>query len=203
MEYIYSLVLFTIASSATPGPNNILVMTSGVNFGVKKSLPVFCGICVGFALMLLLVGIGFGQIFEVFPNLNTMIKIVGVGYLLYLAWIIAGSSNSFKSKEQQKPLTFLNGALFQWVNAKAWIVATGAVAAFTTSGDEHLVQVALVASTFLVLSFPSVGIWLIFGSWLKKYLNSKANQKVFNLSMASLLIISVLPVLGELIEKFT
>ena len=102
MEYIYSLVLFTIASSATPGPNNILVMTSGVNFGVKKSLPVFCGICVGFALMLLLVGIGFGQIFEVFPNLNTMIKIIGVGYLLYLAWIIAGSSNSFKSKEQQK-----------------------------------------------------------------------------------------------------
>lgn len=178
-------------------------MTSGVNFGVKKSLPVFCGICVGFALMLLLVGIGFGQIFEVFPNLNTMIKIVGVGYLLYLAWIIAGSSNSFKSKEQQKPLTFLNGALFQWVNAKAWIVATGAVAAFTTSGDEHLVQVALVASTFLVLSFPSVGIWLTFGSWLKKYLNTKANQKVFNLTMASLLIISVLPVLGELIEKFT
>ena len=81
--------------------------------------------------------------------------------------------------------------------------ATGAVAAFTTSGDEHLVQVALVASTFLVLSFPSVGIWLIFGSWLKKYLNTKANQKVFNLTMASLLIISVLPVLGELIEKFT
>lgn len=203
MDYIYSLALFTVASSATPGPNNILVMTSGVNFGVKRSLPVFCGICVGFALMLLLVGIGFGQVFELFPGLHTLIKVVGVGYLLYLAWVVAGSSSSFKSNEQQQPLTFLNGALFQWVNAKAWIVATGAVAAFTASGDEHFMQVVLVAGTFLVLSFPSVGIWLFFGSWLKKYLKSTTNQKIFNITMAGLLVISVLPVMGELVENFS
>lgn len=202
MEYIYSLALFTFASSATPGPNNILVMTSAVNFGVTRSLPVFCGICVGFALMLLLVGIGFGQVFELFPNLHTIIKVIGVLYLLYLAWAVVNSSSDIESKEQQKPLTFLNGALFQWVNAKAWIVATGAVAAFTASGNEHLFQVVLVASTFLVLSFPSVGIWLIFGSWLKKYLKSERNQKIFNLTMASLLVVSVLPVLVELVEEF-
>lgn len=202
MDYLYSLALFTVASSATPGPNNVLVMTSGVNFGVKKSLPVFFGICVGFALMLLLVGVGFGKVFELFPYLHTVIKVVGVVYLLYLAWLIARSNSNLSSKEQTKPLTFLNGALFQWVNAKAWIVATGAIAAFTASGSEHLMQVTLVASTFLILSFPSVGIWLLFGSWLKQRLQSEKNQRIFNVTMASLLVVSVLPVVVELVEQF-
>ena len=201
MEYIYSLALFTIASSATPGPNNILVMTSGVNFGVKRSLPVFCGICVGFSLMLFLVGLGFGQAFELFPQLHTVIKVVGVVYLLYLAWVIAASNSQLSNNTQAQPLTFLNGALFQWVNAKAWIVATGAIAAFTVSDGAYLIQVVTVAITFLVLSFPSVGIWLVFGSWLKKFLKSYTNQKVFNYTMAGLLVVSVLPVIGELVEQ--
>ena len=201
MEYIYSLALFTIASSATPGPNNILVMTSGVNFGVKRSLPVFCGICVGFSLMLLLVGFGFGQAFDLFPQLHTVIKVVGVVYLLYLAWVIAASNSQLSNNTQAQPLTFLNGALFQWVNAKAWSVATGAIAAFTVSDGANLIQVVTVAITFLVLSFPSVGIWLVFGSWLKKFLKSHTNQKVFNYAMAGLLVVSVLPVIGELVEQ--
>ena len=102
MEYLYSLALFTFASSATPGPNNVLVMTSGVNFGVKQSLPVFFGICFGFALMMLLVGIGFGQIFEAYPSLNIWIKVIGVGYLLYLAWKIAGSNSNLTSDAGEK-----------------------------------------------------------------------------------------------------
>ena len=202
MDYIFSLILFAVVSSATPGPNNILVMTSGLNFGIKKSLPVLCGICVGFSFMLLLVGFGFGQVFELFPRLHNIIKIAGVLYLLYLAWLISSSRDGFGAKEQSEPLTFLNGALFQWVNAKAWVVATGAIAAFTVSGSEFTTQTLILASTFLVISFPSVGIWLYFGSWLKRYLNNDTYRKWFNLSMSGLLVLSILPVIGELFEQF-
>ncbi|MGR5140131.1 LysE family translocator [Photobacterium sp. DNB23_23_1] len=203
MNYLYSLILFAVVSSATPGPNNILVMTSGLNFGIKKSLPVLCGICLGFAFMLLIVGFGFGQVFDLFPHLHTIIKISGVLYLLYLAWLISSSSDGLGTKEQPEPLSFFNGALFQWVNPKAWVVATGAIAAFTTSNSEFAAQALIIAGTFLIVSFPCVGIWLYFGTWLKRYLNHEHHRKWFNFLMSGLLVFSVLPVIGELIKPFT
>ncbi|MGR5063257.1 LysE family translocator [Photobacterium sp. DNB22_13_2] len=202
MDYLYSLILFAVVSSATPGPNNILVMTSGLNFGIKKSLPVLCGICIGFTFMLLVVGFGFGQVFELFPHLHITIKVSGVLYLLYLAWLISSSCGGLSAKKQSQPLTFLNGALFQWVNAKAWVVATGAIAAFTVTGSEFTIQTLILSSTFLVVSFPSVGIWLYFGSWLKRYLNNDGHRRRFNLLMSGLLVLSVLPVISELFEQF-
>lgn len=202
MDYFYSLVLFAIASSATPGPNNILVLTSGLNFGVKRSLPLLSGICVGFAFMLMLVGVGFGYVFELFPSLHLVIKVVGTAYLLYLSWLIATSSGGLKATENAKPMSFVKGALFQWVNAKAWVVATGAIAAFTTTDEAFATQTATLVLTFLVLSVPSVGIWLMFGSWLKKFLQTERNLKLFNYSMALLLAASVIPVVQEIAKAF-
>lgn len=201
MEYLLAVVLFAVSSSVTPGPNNIMVMTSGVNFGVKKSLPLLTGICVGFTIMLLMVGLGFSELFELFPSLHFIIKCVGVVYLLYLAYLIAGSSTSVESKHQTQPFTFMKGALFQWVNAKAWIVATGAIAAFTTTGASFLSQNLMIALTFFLVSFPCVGVWLLFGSVLKKLLNSERNKKCFNLVMSGLLVLSVLPVLEEIVDQ--
>ncbi|KOO13054.1 lysine transporter LysE [Vibrio xuii] len=201
MEYLFAVVLFAVSSSVTPGPNNIMVMTSGVNFGVKKSLPLLTGICVGFTIMLLMVGLGFSELFELFPSLHFIIKCIGVIYLLYLAYLIAGSSTSVESNHQTKPFTFMKGALFQWVNAKAWIVATGAIAAFTTTGSSFLSQNLMIALTFFLVSFPCVGVWLLFGSVLKKVLNSERNKKYFNLVMSGLLVLSVLPVLGEIVDQ--
>ena len=183
MDYLIAVVLFAISSSVTPGPNNITVMASGVNFGIRRSLPVFMGICVGFSVMLLLVGIGFGQIFEQMPSLHIFIKFFGTLYLIYLAYLIATANEISTSKAQAKPLTFLNGALFQWLNAKAWVVATGAIAAFTTVGLDFYTQNIIIALVFLVISFPCVGIWLFFGSTLKSKLKSKNSMKVFNYSM--------------------
>jgi threonine/homoserine/homoserine lactone efflux protein len=203
MDYLIAVVLFAISSSVTPGPNNITVMASGVNFGIRKSLPVFMGICVGFSVMLLLVGIGFGQIFEQIPVLHTFIKFFGTLYLLYLAFLIATADEITKSNTQAQPLTFLNGALFQWLNAKAWVVATGAIAAFTTVGIDFYTQNIIIALTFLVISFPCVGIWLFFGSTLKSRLKSTRSRRVFNYSMAGLLVLSVIPVIIELSEKLT
>ncbi|ALU45805.1 LysE family translocator [Pseudoalteromonas rubra] len=203
MEYLYAIILFAISSSVTPGPNNIMVMTSGVNFGVKKSLPLLSGICIGFAFMLLLVGLGFSRLFEWFPALHMIIKCAGVLYLLYLAVLIARSAETQDTDSQGEPLSFLKGALFQWINGKAWVVATGAIAAFTTVGGGVDTQTMLIATTFLLVSFPCVGVWLLFGSLLKNWLNSAASRKCFNLAMAGLLVISVLPVLKEIVIQLS
>jgi threonine/homoserine/homoserine lactone efflux protein len=203
MDYLIAVVMFAVSSSVTPGPNNITVMASGVNFGIRKSLPVFLGICVGFAIMLLLVGIGFGKVFEQIPFLHIFIKIIGTVYLLYLAFLIATADEITMSDTQKKPLTFIKGALFQWLNAKAWVVATGAIAAFTTVGVDFYTQNIIIATTFLVVSFPCVGLWLFFGSTLKNRLKSKQHRRVFNYSMGGLLVISVIPVLIELSLLFT
>lgn len=196
---LYAVVLFAISSSVTPGPNNLMIMSSGLNFGVKKSLPLLAGICVGFTLMLLLVGLGFGQLFTLFPDLHLIIKCVGTLYLLYLAWLIAHSADEIASNPQARPLSFLKGALFQWVNAKAWVVATGAIAAFTSAGAGFYQQNLTIALTFFIISFPSVGIWLLFGSLLKRWLGSERARRHFNYAMAALLALSVTPVIREIL----
>lgn len=198
MEYLLSVALFAISSSVTPGPNNIMVMTSGVNFGVKKTMPLLLGICVGFTIMLLLVGLGFGQLFNLFPQLDVVIKTLGTAYLLYLAWQIAQSGNVSVAGGQSKPLGFMKGALFQWVNGKAWVVAIGAISAFTTVGDTYMSQNLTIAMTFFVASFPCVGVWLMFGSVLRQYLQKPSYLRLFNLTMSILLAISVLPVVIDI-----
>ncbi|UXI04536.1 LysE family translocator [Photobacterium sp. TY1-4] len=203
MEYILSVVLFAISSSVTPGPNNIMIMTSGVNFGIRKSLPLLTGICVGFSVMLLLVGQGFGHLFQLFPQLSLAIKIAGTCYLLYLAGLIAGSRGVDKASQTTEPFGFIKGALFQWVNAKAWVVAIGAISAFTTVGEHYALQNMTIATTFFIISFPCVGIWLMFGSLLRRYLENRTYLRWFNLTMSLLLVISVLPVMREVWQHFT
>lgn len=192
-----SIVLFAISASVTPGPNNIMVMTSGLNFGVRKSIPLLTGICVGFTIMLLLVGLGFGHLFNLFPHLSLLIKITGITYLLYLAWLIAKSSSVDSGNQQTKPLGFLKGALFQWVNAKAWVVAIGAISAFTTTGEQHTIQNLTIATTFFLVSFPCVGVWLMFGSLLRQKLDNETYLRWFNRSMSFLLLLAVFPVIGD------
>ncbi|KOO06454.1 LysE family translocator [Vibrio hepatarius] len=203
MDYMISIALFAISASVTPGPNNIMVMTSGLNFGVKKSLPLLTGICVGFAIMLLLVGLGFSQLFNMFPHLSLIIKIVGTAYLLYLAWLIASTSSVANGNQQARPLGFLKGAIFQWVNAKAWVVAIGAISAFTTVGEQYATQNLTIATTFFIVSFPCVGVWLMFGSLLRQKLENQTYLRWFNISMALLLVISVLPVALDVWSQLT
>ncbi|AOT07754.1 LysE family translocator [Pseudoalteromonas luteoviolacea] len=201
MEYIFAVALFAFSTSITPGPNNIMVMTSGVNFGVKKTLPLLSGICVGFSVMLMVVGLGFGQLFSLFPSLHFIIKCAGVLYLFYLAWLIARTAAGELEHKTQQPMTFINGALFQWVNAKAWIVATGAIAAFTTVGEGYLLQNITIALVFLVAAFPCVGSWLLCGTALKRVFTQGKARQVFNYVMAGLLVLSVVPVISEIFTQ--
>ncbi len=201
MDYLPALVLFVVTSTVTPGPNNIMILSSGLNFGVYKSLPHYFGICFGFTAMVFCVGLGLGAIFEQYPILHQLIKIAGVIYLLYLAWLVANSSSSSLENQSATALTFFQAALFQWVNPKAWVMVTGAVAAYTTVAADIYWQVIVITLVFFVASFPCVGVWLIFGVALRKLLRTAKHQKIFNVLMALLLVLSVLPVMYDLLKS--
>jgi len=200
MELYIAILVFAVSTTITPGPNNIMIMSSGLNFGLKRSLPHLMGICLGFPLMVAGVGLGFGAIFERFPVIHEVIKVLGVLYLIYLAYLVATSAPKSldNNTSETKPLTFIQAALFQWINPKAWVMATGAVAAYTTQDASIMLQVMFISLAFLIAGVPCVGMWLVCGTWLKRFLKEVKYQRLFNLTMALLLIVSILPVIGEL-----
>ncbi len=200
MELYIAILVFAVSTTITPGPNNIMIMSSGLNFGLKRSLPHLMGIGLGFPLMVAGVGLGFGAIFERFPVIHEVIKVLGVLYLIYLAYLVATSAPKSLDNDtnETKPLTFIQAALFQWINPKAWVMATGAVAAYTTQDASIMLQVMFISLAFLIAGVPCVGMWLVCGTWLKRFLKEVKYQRLFNLTMALLLIVSILPVIGEL-----
>lgn len=202
MELYLAIFLFGLSAGITPGPNNIMLMTSGMNFGIKNSLPHVAGVCIGFAVMVILVGLGFSIIFDTYPILHEIIKVLGLMYLLYLAHLVANAAPSELASDKSKPFSFLQAALFQWINPKAWVMATGSISAFTTLGDDIHWQVLLIASIFFIAAIISSISWLVFGRTLKQVLKSIKQQRVFNISMALLLVISVLPVIREVLEQY-
>lgn len=190
-----SLVLFCTVATVTPGPNNVMLMTSGLNFGVKPTLPHWMGVCVGFPIMALAVALGCSVLFERYPVIQQVIEILGVSYLLYLAWRIASTEPRVEEKSNRAPLTFIEAVIFQWVNPKAWIMATSAVATFTVFKDHYYWNAVLVALVFLLVEFPCTGVWVFGGAVLRKLIQKPVFVRVFNISMACLLVVSVAPVL--------
>jgi len=195
LEQTVAFIILAIVMSATPGPNNIMVMTSGLNFGIKKTFAHILGVSFGCALMLFTAGIGLHTIFSQHPMIQSVIKYVGSAYLLWLAWKIAfsGSVNA-EDKPTAKPITFLAAAAFQWVNPKSWVMAAGAVTTYLPINFKAP-DILLFAFLFALISFPCVGIWGCFGVGLKKMLKNSKSVKKFNYLAAALLIISLYPIL--------
>ena len=202
MDTLLAAFLFAVTSTITPGPNNLMIMSSGLNFGIRRSVPHLLGICIGFPVMVVLVGLGFGFIFEQFPFFHEVIKLIGVVYLLYLAGLIATSMPSSTGDKNTKPFNFWQAAFFQWVNPKAWIMASGAIAAYTTMASDMFTQVLIIALLFFLVAFPCVGVWLFCGAGLKQFLQNQTHQRWFNRMMGGLLAMSVLPIIYELILKY-
>ena len=193
-ELILSLLSFSISMAITPGPNNVMVTASGVNFGYKKTLPHILGITFGFPVMIVLIGLGLGSVFKSFPVIHHILKYIGAAYLLYLAWKIASFSSVDNNGDRDKPFTFLQAVLFQWVNPKAWSIAVGAIAAFTSVDNNVFFEVLLIALVFCMICFPCVSLWALIGMNIKRFLINDFYRKIFNISMAFLLILSLLPV---------
>ncbi|WP_077146003.1 LysE family translocator [Sphingopyxis sp. KK2] len=183
-----ALSAFALVSSITPGPNNMMLMASGANFGLRRTVPHALGVGFGFTLMILLVGVGLMGLFDLFPVLNTVLKVVSVAYLLWLAWKIANAAAPGGGNEapRGKPMTFVQAILFQWVNPKAWTMALSAIALYAP--DRNFVAVLLVAIVFGIVNLPSTSIWAVMGTALRGWLSSPARLKAFNWTMAALLV---------------
>ena len=166
-------------------------MTSGLNHGIRKTLPHYFGIMAGFQVMVAVIGLGLGTVFLNYPILHQIIKVFGITYLLFLAWKIANTSNSTASDKLKEPLTFIQAAAFQWINPKAWVIAIGAIATFTTIGNIKL-EILIILFGYLSVGSLSMALWLILGASLQKLLHKKKHLQYFNIVMAILLALSVI-----------
>lgn len=196
MEILLSVLLFAAVSTGTPGPNNIMVMTSGMNFGVWRTLPHYLGICIGFPAMVVAVSLGLGRAFEAVPMLHQIIKVLGISYLIYLAWRIATTATEVEGKGTAKPLSFWQAAAFQWVNPKAWVMSIGALATFTTVNGDVLQQALWIGVAFGLVAVPCVGSWMVGGAGLRRLLKKPLYRRLFNWTMGALLALSVIPMVS-------
>nr|WP_281493818.1 LysE family translocator [Ancylobacter koreensis] len=187
------LFLFALAGALTPGPNNMISAGSGAAFGFRRTLPQIWGVTVGFAVMVMAVGMGLGTLFMAIPYMHQTLKIVGSAYLLYLAWKIANAGGPGGGTAMEKPMTLLQSALFQWVNPKAWTIALSIVPAFTTvDGDNLFAEVLVIALVSGLVTLPSLSLWAGFGALLARLLSTPRQQRIVNLVMAALVAASVL-----------
>ncbi|WP_224823302.1 LysE family translocator [Cognatishimia sp. MH4019] len=193
-DLLTALAAFAFVSSITPGPNNLMLMASGANYGVWRTLPHMLGVALGFVFMVVLVGVGLIQIFDAFPVSYTVLKIVSVGYLLYLAWKIATAAAPDAKEPTGTPMTFFQAAAFQWVNPKAWTMALTAISVYAVPSAGFW-GIFLVGVVFGAINLPSVGLWAWMGQQLRRVLDDPRKLRVFNITMAVLLVASLWPIL--------
>ena len=192
-----SAFAFALSMSATPGPNNAMVMASGASWGFRRTVPHMLGVSVGFPAMLLAVAFGAGGVIRDQPWLHEALRWIGAAYLLWLAWRIATADPSAGSAEAGgRPLSIVQAALFQWVNPKAWVIALSGVAAYTDA-QAVVTQAAMLAALFLLVTLPVLAGWTLVGVGAAQLLQSRAALRAFNWAMAALLLLSLVPVLLE------
>ncbi|NIZ60990.1 hypothetical protein DL239_08380 [Sedimentitalea sp. CY04] len=192
-DLFLALALFAFVSSITPGPNNLMLMASGANFGFRRTIPHMLGVALGFVFMVLMVGAGLVQVFDAYPVSYTVLKVGSVVYLLYLAWKIANAGPAEAGEISGKPMTFLQAAAFQWVNPKAWAMALTAISAYTP--DQTLMAILLVGVVFGAVNLPSVSSWTVLGQQMARVLTNPRRLTAFNWTMAVLLVASLYPVI--------
>lgn len=193
-EILLALVVFTFVMSITPGPNNLMLLASGVNFGFRRTIPHMLGISAGLFTLLLAVGFGLGVLLETTPWLHAALKAAGGAYLLYLAWRIAFSRALGEARAAAQPLSFGGAALFQWVNPKAWVMALAAMAAYT-SADDYAWSIVVVGMAIATVGLPCVSVWAGFGTALRAWLSDPLRLRWFNAAMGVALVLSLWPML--------
>ena len=191
-ETLLPLMLFALASSITPGPNNIMLLASGANFGFRRTLPHMLGISFGHAFQVTLVGVALLTLFDRLPWLQTVLLVLCAGYLLVLAWRIANAAPPGDAPSTARPLTALQAAAFQWVNPKAWYMSIYAQTNFAPDGP-LLLSALIVALVFAATNFPSVTVWAWGGMQVRRLLQTPSRLRVFNVTMALCLIASLYP----------
>lgn len=204
LDLLTGLVLFAFASSITPGPNNIMLMASGANFGLRRTVPHMLGVSLGHAAMTLILGLGLAQLFQALPGLRLALALVSVVYLLWLAWKVANAAPPAGPQEGAedapatggaRPLSFLQAAGFQWVNPKALYMSIYAQTTYAPEGSGW-VGAAIVATVFGMTNLPSVATWAWGGTKIRRWLGAPGRLRAFNWTMAGLLVASLYPLLA-------
>jgi threonine/homoserine/homoserine lactone efflux protein len=194
METLLPLLGFVVVQTVTPGPNNLMCLASGANFGLSRTIPHISGIAAGFPTMIVAIGLGVGWVFDAWPALHDILKYAAFAYLLWLAWRIANAGRPKTGDGAvARPLTFLEAAAFQWVNPKAWAILFAAMALYTTSDGNKVFEIGLIAVLFGLVCFPNGVVWTLFGGAIAGFLENDTQRRWFNIVMAVLLVASVLP----------
>ncbi|MDJ0822305.1 MAG: LysE family translocator [Paracoccaceae bacterium] len=192
-EFFAAMAIFALVTVITPGPNNLMLMASGANFGFRRSIPHMLGVGLGFPMMLVPVGLGVMQVFDAWPPAHTVLTVLSVLYMLWLAWKIAHAAPPEATQAEGRPLTFLQAAAFQWVNPKAWSMALGAITLYAASRD--VPAILWVAGTYVMMGCISTTSWTVLGLQLRRILTNPARLRVFNWTMAACLVAAMVPVL--------
>jgi threonine/homoserine/homoserine lactone efflux protein len=192
-EFLGPLVTFAVATAVTPGPNNIMLTASGANFGFRRTVPHMLGVAIGFTVMVAAIGLGLSEVFERFPVIHQLLRYGGAAYLLYLAYRIATAAPAASDAAQPagRPFTFLQAALFQWVNPKSWMMAVGAISTYTTVGGDLILESVLIALIFGAGGLPSTALWAALGVAISRLLQARWALRAFNIAMALLLVASL------------
>ncbi|WP_253445283.1 LysE family translocator [Halomonas sp. Y3] len=193
LTWLLAIASFAFVMTFTPGPNNIMLATSGANFGLKRSMPHVMGVAFGFPAMLIVVAVGIGYVFQ-FPVVRGVLRMVGLAYILYLAYLIA-TANALRGTRQSRPISFWQAAGFQWINPKAWAQAIGATSAYLSLDFDKYAQIAAMALVFLPIGIASSWIWAAFGVRIATFLDTPAKLRTFNVVMATALLVTILPVI--------
>lgn len=189
LEPILAYFVFSIVTSVTPGPNNIMLTATGANVGIRRGMPHLLGISFGFGLMLFLLTAGIGTALTKNETLMLGLKVAGIAVLLWLSWKIATAGRA-KSERRERPIGFFGAVAFQWVNPKAWLIAAGSVS-FLQPGVAPALQAAFFGLTFIVLGIPCMLVWLVFGAAMQQFLRTDRALHTFNIAMGVLLAATV------------
>lgn len=194
IDTLLALTAFAFVSSITPGPNNMMLLASGVNFGFRRTIPHMLGISVGFTSLLAGTGAGLGALLTAFPAAHTALKFTGAAYLIWLAWKIGTARSLGNGDASAKPFTLLQASAFQWVNVKAWVMAVTAVAVYT-SPQQPFLSTAIVVMVFAAVNLPCISSWAAFGQALRGFLADPVRLKWFNIVMGLALAATLWPLL--------
>lgn len=198
-----ALVVFAVISFFTPGPNNVMLLASGVNFGFRRTLPHIAGVSLGYPAMTALVALGLGGVFKAVPWLHMAIEVAGVVYLLWLAAKIAFQPvdrgvDPGAGAARAKPFGFFQAAAFQWVNVKGWVMVISAVSVYVPDGLGAIGGAALLFGVFLLTGIGSTTAWAGLGTVIARFLRDPLRLRLFNLTMGLLLVVSLWPAFGDI-----
>ena len=186
LSFFFAVTLFGFVMSVTPGPNNMMLLASGAQFGYRRTLPHICGIILGIAVLLASVLAGLGIVFDIYPLLYRLLKGLGCAYLLYLSWKIATAESRFTkqyNKQQAKPMSLLSASFFQFINPKAWAMVISSVSTFTVAGEHYTASGLWIMAVFALTGFIAISLWAYLGGSIGQLLTTATRRRYFNWAM--------------------